>query len=126
MKKIIFLLFIVFLSLSSINSQNNSNSLENINNSLENRQTLRNQPLPYLDLKSSIQSGELLLDSYSELPSKYSLTFESKSIVDTVLNNIYIENEIELFPIILDEDLLKSNSSEEYQLKRILESDFTD
>ncbi len=95
-------------------------------NNMQKRETLRNQPLPYLDLKSSIESGKLLLDSYSELPVKYSLTFESSKIVDTILNTIYKEDEFELYPIILEEDLIESVNSEEYQLKRILESDFND
>ena len=89
-----------------------------------NRETLRNQPLPYLDLKSSIESGKYLSDNYSELPEKQILTFESQKIINSLLKNIFIENTIELEPVIFKSDISTSSNSEEYQLKRILESDF--
>jgi hypothetical protein len=88
------------------------------------RETLRNQPLPFLDLKSSINSGKLLVDSSSELPVKYNLTFESDSIVKNIVKSIFLEENDDLIPVILNEDLVTSETSEDYQLKRILESDF--
>lgn len=93
---------------------------------IKGRETLRNQPLPYLDLKSSIESGKYLADSYSELPVKYNLTFESQNIIDTLIKNIYTKKLDALTPVIISSDLATSSNSEEYQLKRILESDFKD
>jgi len=91
---------------------------------IESRETLRNQPLPYLDLKSSIESGKYLSDNYSELPEQQILTFESQLIINSLLKNIFIESKIDLEPVIFDSDISTSTNSEEYQLKRILESDF--
>ncbi len=100
----------------------NSNSYIKI----ENRGTLRNQPLPYLDLKSSIESGKHLSDSYTELPVKYNLTFESQNIVNNIVNNIFIKKSVDYEIVIFDSDMGTSSNSEEYQLKRILETDFRD
>lgn len=94
--------------------------------SLESRETLRNQPLPYLELKSSIDSGKLLSMNSSELPVKYNLTFESTLVVNNILKNLYIDEKEIIKPIILADDINISENSEEYQLKRILESDFKD
>jgi hypothetical protein len=113
---------------SDQNVTSKSTLIQAVNSGLmfENRETLRNQPLPYLDLKSSIDTGKLLLDSYSEIPVKYSLTFESKNIIQTLVQNTYQENTEELKTVILEEDLASSANSEQYQLKRIIESDFSD
>ncbi len=91
---------------------------------IESRGTLRNQPLPYLELNSSIDTGKTLLNNSSELPVKYNLTFESTTAVNNILKNIYTNEKIELKPVILSQDIAISENSEEYQLKRILESDF--
>ncbi len=91
---------------------------------IESRKTLRNQPLPYLELTSSIDTGKILSQSSSELPVKYNLTFESTTIVNNILINFYTEEKERLKRVILAEDIETSESSEEYQLKRILESDF--
>jgi len=96
----------------------------NSSNRTGSRQTLRNQPLPYLDLKSSIDSGNSIINGNFELPVKYVLTYETSNIVNTLLKNIYIENKPALLPTILDEDIENSVTGEEYQLKRIIESDF--
>lgn len=96
----------------------------NNNGTIEHRETHRNQPLPFLDLKASIESGKYLSDNYSELPQRQNLTFESENIVNLLLNNIYIDKFIELELVILDSDIGTSSNGEEYQLKRILESDF--
>lgn len=93
---------------------------------LESRETLRNQPLPYLELTSSIDTGEILSRSSSELPVKYNLTFESTTVVNDILIDFYTEEKEILKPVILPEDIEISENSEEYQLKRILESDFKD
>lgn len=95
-------------------------------NRIESRETLRTQPLPYLDLKSSIESGKHLSDSYSELPVKYNLTFESQNIINKIINNIYIRKSADYEIVIFDTDMETSSNSEEYQLKRILETDFRD
>lgn len=110
------------------NVTSNSILIKNLNfyGPIEHRETLRNQPLPYLDLKASIESGKYLSDSYSELPVKQILTFESRNIIKTLLNSIYIDNYIELDAVILKTDIKTSTTGEEYQLKRILESDFKD
>ena len=94
--------------------------------SLESRETLRNQPLPYLELKSSIDSGKLLSQSSSELPVKYNLTFETTLAVNNILKNLYTDEKVIIKPVILADDINISENSEEYQLKRILESDFKD
>ncbi len=93
---------------------------------LESRETLRNQPLPYLELKFSIDSGKFLSQSSSELPVKYNLTFESTLVVNDILKNLYTDEKELIKPVILAEDINISENSEEYQLKRILESDFKD
>lgn len=93
---------------------------------LESRETIRNQPLPYLELNSRIDTGEILSPGVSELPVKYNLTFESTSVINSILNNFYPEEKTMLIPVILADDIDISESSEEYQLKRILESDFKD
>lgn len=93
---------------------------------VESRETLRNQPLPYLDLKSSIASGQLLSQDSSELPVKYNLTYESTTVVNNILKNIYIVGNERIEPVILADDINISENSEEYQLKRIIESDFKD
>ncbi len=91
---------------------------------IESRETLRNQPLPYLELNSSIDTGKTLLNNSSKLPVEYNLTFESTTAVNNILKNIYTKEKIELKPVILSQDIAISENSEEYQLKRILESDF--
>ncbi|MCK5198142.1 MAG: hypothetical protein KAR21_07315, partial [Spirochaetales bacterium] len=91
---------------------------------LESRETLRNQPLPYLKLTSSIDTGKILSQNSPELPAKYNLSFESTTAVNNILMNFYTEGKKDLKPVILAEDIDISENSEEYQLKRILESDF--
>ena len=93
---------------------------------LESRETLRNQPLPYLELASSIDTGKILSQGSSELPVKYNLTFESTTVVNNILKNLYTEEKEVVKPVILADDIDVSENSEEYQLKRILESDFKD
>ncbi|RLD35275.1 MAG: hypothetical protein DRI73_02755, partial [Bacteroidetes bacterium] len=130
--------YIVMDSLLTISGQYVMNPGENItiqstliqnfdsSNITESRETLRNQPLPYLDIKSSIDSGNSIINGHLELPVKYVLTYETNNIVNTLLKNIYIQNKPELLPAILDEDIENSVTGEEYQLKRIIESDFID
>lgn len=91
---------------------------------LKSGETLRNQPLPYLKLNSNIDTGEILSRGIPELPAKFNLSFESTSVINNILNNLYPEEKTVLIPVILAEDIDISESSEEYQLKRILESDF--
>jgi len=123
---ILFLLF-SFVIFSGYTEENtfsvNSNKIlqhTNTNSTLSQRE----QALPLLDLKNNIKTGKLLLDLPLEIPVKYNLSSQSKQIVKEILNTIHIENLPELKPLILEEDLEISKNSEEYQLKRILESDF--
>jgi len=108
------------------NVTEHSSILQSMNSPQETvtREILRNQPLPYLDLKSSIESGKFLLDTYSELPVEYNLSFESGKIVEELLKDLYKEKITILEPNVLEEDISSSANGEEYQLKRIIESDF--
>ena len=126
-KTIILFLFFSFL-ISTGFSEDKRESLINTN-SLQFTEaipkvTQREQALPFLDLKSNIETGKLLLDLPSELPVQYVLSNQSTLIVTAILNNTYKENLSDLTPVINPEDLVTSQNSEEYQLKRILESDF--
>ena len=130
MKKTIIIILFFSILIPSGFSEDKSESLTNTN-SLQSTDTIskvtqREQTLPFLDLKSNIETGKLLLDLPSELPLQYALSNQSKLIVTEILNNIYKENLPDLTPVINPEDLVTSQKSEEYQLKRILESDFKD
>ncbi len=126
-KTIILFLFFSFL-ISPGFSEDKGESLINTNSlhftEAISKVTQREQALPLLDLKSNIETGKLLLDSPSELPVKYVLSTKSNQIVTEILNNTFKDTLPELTPVINPEDLVTSQNSEEYQLKRILESDF--
>ena len=93
---------------------------------VESRETLRNQPLPYLELNPSIDTYKKISQGTPELPVKYNLTFETSTIVNNIVNNFYPFEKSVLNPVILEDDIDVSENSEEYQLKRILQSDFKD
>jgi len=130
MKKIIILFLLISLFIFSVYTEEDKFS---VNNNIILQSTITNstvaqreQALPLLDLKNSIKTGKLLLDLPLEIPVKYNLSSTSKQIVSEILKNIHIQSLPELKPVILTEDLEISQDSEEYQLKRILESDFKD
>ncbi len=130
MKKIIILFLLISLFIFSVYTEEDKFSV-NSNIILQSTTTnstvsQREQALPLLDLKNSIKTGKLLLDLPLEIPVKCNLSSPSKQIVSEILNNIHIQSLPELKPVILTEDLEISQDSEEYQLKRILESDFKD
>ncbi len=93
---------------------------------LETRDSIRNKPLPFLEVDTSIGSGKQLTTQSTQLPVKQNLSFKTASIVKNITANIFLEEKESLTPLILPEEMETSDSSEEYQLKKIVLSDFND
>ncbi|MCF6336320.1 MAG: hypothetical protein L3J12_11330, partial [Spirochaetales bacterium] len=91
---------------------------------LESRKSIRNNPLPFLEINKSINTGKPLISQSTSLPVKQNLSFMTTTIINKLINSIYTERKELLTPVILSKDLETSENSEEYQLKKILLSDF--